>query len=988
MKYVKNVWIVIVCLLGSYYLTWCVNKTTLETWLQKVFVFIYFLVMLGFFLLLRCRYLKRLKITFRDKVVKGLLSIVIASVILTANFDIFVGWRYNSINLSITALGETGQTHAEQKSTEVWLTKIILDERLYDLSKIPLTPDWEYRDDTSLLSHQNQPSTISFELPGSKNTEISFLSHPWSGEVLVESNQRNQKLDLYRAEEQGNCDVTLFLPGERQTFSVWDWMAIIACFIVLLSIIDTVGCFLIWCESIKTENNSTSSPNKTYNYKMLYILAVFIGIVFLIFRYASIEPYSKTYFSFLCGIFSVLLILTTVAYLAVLKEHNIQIYNMRALVSAIILSVFVVLLLANNLYNLELRPTFTAAFYLQFFLLFSLCTLTLYFSFYIMSSRFLGVIVSSFLLSIVLPLSGWLRSWTTEALLLETLFLFSFLFFALYILREKFDLKYRKSEKAVNILTLPFFVCITIFSVFLWSYNKIVLSPNEIQGGISIIGFLGISAVYAAAFGISILKMLRLIKNKISKEWITASAIEIQKKEPKVFPKLLIFMILYWLIWLIAYFPANMSPDSVDQWGQAIGVRPLIDAHPIFATLWIRMCIFLWKSPAMVILMQIILTAVILAYIFNYFSLWKFNKKVLLALGCAVALLPNASVYVVTQWKDVVFLLALLVLAFLMQKTFMDKKIGILGNIALVITLIGVALLRHNGFLISLICGLVLLFVALKKRLLYSVVSIVLAVAFVLLFNGPIYKALDVKHYGIGLAGIVTDCVGYTIYYDGEIPEDILEEATQTATVDFWKAQFTPFHAFNYIYNGEYNLSLIYANKSSTEQISIILRLFYHNPNIIFYERMAMNDTNLFVNQSEAQESLNARYSNSIYTNDFGLAHKDTMLKTLLDKFLSATSWQNFFWDSLLWRNGVMICIAAWVIYFNFIQKRWIRNIIFLPMIINFLTLFIALVEQSYRFTHNIVPYLIIAILFSIMPDKADEHTNAIFVKRHKSEKK
>lgn len=253
MKYIKPIWACIICLLGSYYLTWCIDKTTLETWLQKIFVFIYFLVMLGFFLLLRYWYLKRLEMNFRDKVVKGLLSIVIASVTLTAGFDVFVGWRYNPINLSITALGKTGQTHVEQKGTEVWLTKVTLDDQKYDLSKIPLTPDWEYRDDTSLLSHQNQPSTISFELPGAKKTEISFLSHPWSGEVFVESNRENQKLDLYRAEDQGNGDVILTLSGVRRIFSVWDWIAIIGCFIVLLSIIDTTGCFLIWRKSIKKQ---------------------------------------------------------------------------------------------------------------------------------------------------------------------------------------------------------------------------------------------------------------------------------------------------------------------------------------------------------------------------------------------------------------------------------------------------------------------------------------------------------------------------------------------------------------------------------------------------------------------------------------------------------------------------------------------------------------------------------------------------------------
>lgn len=985
MKYVKNIWTGIVCLLGSYYLTWCVDKTTLETLPQRLFIYIYFLIMLGLIFVLQNRYLRPFEKILPGKVVTTILSIIVSTIILIVGFDFLIG-RYQPTHISVTAMGQTGQTHEKQNGTEVWISSIILDGKQFELSKIPLAQDWEYRDN-NLLSYQNQPSTLEFELPKAEKIEIYFLSHPWSGEVLVRSNQESQKLDLYRTEEQGSDNVTLSLSGERRIFLVWDWMAIIGCFILLLPTINTVGCFLMWRKSIKTEDNFTSSTGIPDNYKLLYMLAVFTGTNFLISRYAIMEPYSKIYFALLCGVFSVLLILTSVAYFDALKEHNVQRYNIRIFIAAIILSAFVVLLLVNNLYSAEFKSTFMAVFYLRSLVLFSLCTLTLYLSFGIMSSRLIGVIVPAFLFSIVLPLSGWLESWTTGALFLTTLFLFCILFFAIYVLREKFDFKYSKIEKVVGRVNLIFFVCITFFSVFLWSYNKIVLSPNEIQGGISIIGFLGISTVYASAFGINMLTFLQLIRNKISKKWITTRAIEIQKNELKVFPVLMIFMISYWLIWLIAYFPATMSNDNVDQWGQTIGVYPFVDNHPILHTLFIWSCSLIWKSPAMGILVQITLTAVVLACIFDHFTLYGFNKKVLIALGCAVAMLPNVSIYVVSLWKDVLFLIALIVLGYLMQKIFINKKLGVLENFALGIAISGISLLRHNGFLIALICGFIILLTIFKRRLTYSAVSVLLSLIFVFIFNGPVYKALGVEHYGIGLAGTVTDCVGYTIYYEGKLPKDILEEATKDATIDFWKDKFTPFNAFNYIYNGEYNLSRIYANKSSFEQISIILRLFWNNPNIIFYERMVMNDANLFINQSESPYSYNYRYENGIYKNEFGLAHKDTKLKTFLDKLLATTSWKNQFLDSFLWRNGVMICIALWVIYFNFIRKKWTRNIVFIPMIINFATLFIGLAEQSYRFTHNIVPYLIMAILFAVMPDEADEQTNMIFARKYKEKR-
>lgn len=266
MKYVKNIWTGIVCLLGSYYLTWCVDKTTLETLPQKFFIYIYFLIMLGLIFVLQNRYLRSFETIFPRKVVMTILSIIISTIILLVGFDFLIG-RYQPTHISVTAMGQTGHTHEKQNGTEVWISSIILDGKQFELSKIPLAQDWENRDN-NLLSYQNQPSTLEFELPKAEKIEINFLSHPWSGEVFVRSNKESQKLDLYRAEEQGSDNITLSLSGERRIFLVWDWLAIIGCFILLLPTISTVGCFLMLHKSIKTEDNFTSSLGKPDNYRL------------------------------------------------------------------------------------------------------------------------------------------------------------------------------------------------------------------------------------------------------------------------------------------------------------------------------------------------------------------------------------------------------------------------------------------------------------------------------------------------------------------------------------------------------------------------------------------------------------------------------------------------------------------------------------------------------------------------------------------------
>lgn len=505
----------------------------------------------------------------------------------------------------------------------------------------------------------------------------------------------------------------------------------------------------------------------------------------------------------------------------------------------------------------------------------ALCVLSaviFYLGLILFEQRILGAMFPACLLSAALPLGGWFAHWPHHALFALTASVFLLLVLGGGILQKSAGWIETGTGRIKKGTVLPcvFFSVICLFQAFLWTYNQLALLPFEIRNGPLALGFYGLFVVYVCTGGVVFLTLLKRIYRYREKRENSLCRGGDQHKKKVLFVAVWLLLAVVWMVWWKAYFPANMSPDSIDQWQQAIGVYPLDDAHPLFSTLWVRFCSWLWPSPSMVVLIQILIGAAIYAGMLVSFISRGLTRKNVFLLGIALALLPNVSLYMVTMWKDVPFLLSLSGLAFLMLLVFCQKKLNWKMAALLALVLFAVALWRHNGFLIAGVCGVILIAAALCFRIPQLVAAVLIALVCVQLFNGPLYRILGVEHYDIGLAGVVTDCVGYTIYHNGDIPQDILAEAVKEKSEDFWRENYSPFHAFNYVYNGACNLSSIYADKGLMEQLDIILRLFLHNPQIIFYERMAMNDTNLFVYQAVAENSLNSRYANSIFENNLG----------------------------------------------------------------------------------------------------------------------
>jgi hypothetical protein len=179
------------------------------------------------------------------------------------------------------------------------------------------------------------------------------------------------------------------------------------------------------------------------------------------------------------------------------------------------------------------------------------------------------------------------------------------------------------------------------------------------------------------------------------------------------------------LVSLLAQWPGLMTYDSVDQWRQVVS-HSYSDHHPVFDTVARGALIRLFHTPAAIALVQIVLVATSVGWCVGEIARWGSPRLVLLGVIVVSALSPWNLFFAITLWKDVpyaaVFLYAEAALLHVLRADPIESR-GV--GLALVVSLAGLMLFRHNG--IATVVGAALLafpFLVGRQRRLAAIVVI------------------------------------------------------------------------------------------------------------------------------------------------------------------------------------------------------------------------------------------------------------------------
>lgn len=242
--------------------------------------------------------------------------------------------------------------------------------------------------------------------------------------------------------------------------------------------------------------------------------------------------------------------------------------------------------------------------------------------------------------------------------------------------------------------------------------------------------------------------------------------------------------LLCWLPYYLYQYPGIMTPDSINQLEQTLGIIGYNNHHPFVHTmifsLFYHIGFFISSNMVAAVSLytffQMCFLALSIFYFLRTLELFDIRQGILVVITLFYALVPYHAVFAVTVWKDIPF--AAVVLMFSCSVLRLTRQTGA-GEIAMfVFSGIMICLLRSNGWYGFLLCvPFLLIGYRRNARKMFPAVAGILLTAIIVKY--PVMNALDVTQPDlIESLSIPTQQIAAVICNDRDL------SAEQTALID------------------------------------------------------------------------------------------------------------------------------------------------------------------------------------------------------------
>ncbi|WEK37596.1 MAG: hypothetical protein P0Y53_08785 [Candidatus Pseudobacter hemicellulosilyticus] len=509
-----------------------------------------------------------------------------------------------------------------------------------------------------------------------------------------------------------------------------------------------------------------------------------------------------------------------------------------------------------------------------------------------------------------------------------------------------------------------FFILIILYAGFAFTGSTLFLIDYPVKNMIGRIAYFLLFSWWVYFIGIGFLYLLQAIRLKLppTAPGIAEGTFSL-KTTIRLYGLFMSILLLCWSFYFIAFFPANMSADSLVQWSQAIGASPYYDAHPVFHTFLNKTLLSMWRTPAILAIAQMLFLSGICASFLVFLYKRGISLKALMVLALLTGIAPANGALSVTIWKDIPFTCSLvwltLILCEIISKTYIFNYRTTL--IFLVLSLIGVALFRHNGFFAALLVIITLSVWAFRIRkreiLLCSLLSLAGIIVYkrlimpYALHTQPVAEAYTLIAPMHGIAAV--------IHHNGQLAPETIREMDMLLPIAEWKKHYYAYSADYYLYHLDPPVIQTLTKTNTGKMMSMYTNTFLNNPYLVTGDRL--NGLELLWNVSRANNSFTHAYHPAIDENVFGLRQSDTGLRRILIKFLDFSMEKA---APLLWRSGFFNVLFLLLLFTIFRQNR--RScLVFLPMAGTTLTLLVAMAHQDFRYVYYIPLLFGFLLLFS-----------------------
>lgn len=444
---------------------------------------------------------------------------------------------------------------------------------------------------------------------------------------------------------------------------------------------------------------------------------------------------------------------------------------------------------------------------------------------------------------------------------------------------------------------------------------------------------------------------------------------ETEKKKNKKIEliDLLIFstIILIFSIALLAFYPALMTSDNVDQMQQALTGK-YKGAHPVFHTIILFKIAKIFGSVSAAAIFQILVFAIV--WTWGCKSLRKennsFKNKVFQYIATIIIVaLPLNFLYSITLWKDILYSYSCLALIICIYNFIQNKfKLKIQDIILLTLSLIFVSKFRHNGPIVGVPIFVVLFIINFLKQKNIKI-SLIFLASFVLLYliAGIPEKVLlntnteadsSEKSICIYFNGTILHAMGAILTSDIEIEQEDLEFLNNILDIETWKENYNPSTAGGIHYNPKLN-KLAYLSKEDNDRFGrIFIKYTKKKPMVIIKHFVKLNTIDWSIKEYYPLHSV---ITNNGSISEMSNGKYDTETKSVfLNKVLfeyTVMTLSNSTIYMLIYRPATAMIISIILIGILVINKRKREYLlILLPMLLNIAPYIIIITSQDQRY--------------------------------------
>ena len=441
--------------------------------------------------------------------------------------------------------------------------------------------------------------------------------------------------------------------------------------------------------------------------------------------------------------------------------------------------------------------------------------------------------------------------------------------------------------------------------------------------------------------------------------------------DKKIFWKVFTIIVSIWCLYLIAYFPGFMSPDSIDQWNQAV-TSNYNDWHPVIHTLIIKLLMSIWNNPALYSIVQIIVSSLIFAYSMAFLSKRGVRDSIILIISVLYAFSPSNAVYSITMWKDIPYSYLLLLLTTYIADMICNKhSFWEKSNLFLGIILFLTCTMRHNGVVVYVLSILFILYFTIKNRLniVKPLLTVLFSITILVLYKGPVFKKLEVTPNPKGLKfNAPIHGIASLVHHEKDLSDETKELLEDIMPLSAWNELFYYYSTNPYLFGNDYPFLENISQKSSKDVISIYLKNLIQYPSYIIKDRLAGTDVVWSV--LPLTGSYNYRYeTNGIVQNDIGLVQQNNFLTKFINKILTI-SYKTKLFDVIFWRGGVYLVILLYLSFYIYFFADRESIWIFMPAIGNTISLFLSMSTQDYRYVWYLPILCVFIMLYTLVSNQ------------------